>query len=127
MPDNQKSVFERIAAEVGQDIGKSLSELRQEFSEAVQVVNKAAGAAALKAEELYDRFDINDRLYGAGLGAKAGGLIGVRGGFHGLGVGVAIGAAAGFAVGHKGVAAFRKWRDGHKEAANDEGPKPPSV
>lgn len=142
MKDNQNSVFEAFARDVGRKVGEEWRALKKDFSEAAQetrelgaeglqmakdaagAVNRVAGKAAVKAEEIYEDFDVNDRLYGMGVGMKAGAIAGgLRAGSHGAGVGVVVGGVVGFAIGHKGVEKFRQWRDGHKPA-NDVVPAP---
>ncbi len=132
MSKEQKHAFEAFARELGKEFGQAAKDIREELKEVkaavvdgVRSVDKMAGRVAIKAEEVYERFDVNDRLYGAGLGAKAGGIIGVRGGFHGVGIGVVAGSVVGFAIGHKGVQKIRAWRDAHKQSpANDQAPAP---
>ncbi len=131
MPDTQKPFFVRIANDLGLGIGGGLRELRGEFSEAVQAIDKMAGQAAVGAERLYEDLRVGDRMVGATAGAKVGIVLGAAAALVGLKV-VAVpviiaGSAAGIVAGPSGVKKYRAWVDRHRDAANDEGPKPPSV
>lgn len=141
MSEPEKSFWE----ELGRELGKGTAELRADFREVQQEARKLgldvkksvwdtmseaerlAAKAAIKAEEVWEDFDVNDRLYGSTGGAKLGALFGLRAGPKGAAVGAAGGAIIGFLVGDKAVQKFRRWKDGHKEISNDDNPQTPSA
>lgn len=79
---------------------------------------ETAGHAAVQAEKLYHDLNVGKRITGAGLGIKAGFLVGRFAGPHGAVLGPAIGAVLGAAYGPEGFekakAAFDKALDRFK-------------
>ena len=138
MSEPEKTFWE----ELGEELGKGVAEARADFDEdrkeakklglevqksvwdTMTEAERLAAQAAIKAEDAWEKFDVNDRLYGSAGGAKLGALFGLKAGPKGAAVGAAIGTVVGFIWGDDAVQRFRKWRDGHK-ASNDDQPKPP--
>lgn len=138
-PD-KKGFLEELGAELNIDIPtvkKEFESVRNELSQAgIEVkevacktltdAEKLAAKAAIKAEETYKKFEINDRLYGSAGGAKLGVLFGFRAGPKGAAAGAAVGGIIGFIYGDKAVKKFKEWRDGHKPTTNDQKSKSPA-
>ena len=147
MSDPQKKgLFDKIGEDLGIDLSgikaefeaasKDFDIIAKEFEEAGIQVKKAAWDAlsaadrkaawlALKREELWQKYDMNDRLTGAGITAKFGLLAGP---FAKIGIPVAM--LVGFINGPKIVKTHDKWLDGHRAdqgnmVANDDAPKSP--
>ncbi len=108
-----------------------IDELEEDLKDVGRGINDFARRVVKGAESAYDSVDknlnLNDRFIGAAAGGKVGAIVGLKGGPKGAAILGTAGAVAGFAVGDKGVAKYRKWRDGETEeqdVANDsEGEK----
>ncbi|MEM9400405.1 MAG: hypothetical protein AAF984_09370 [Verrucomicrobiota bacterium] len=137
MPKPKKTLLE----EIGEELGKGVAEMRADFDEVREEAKKlgleiqqsvwdtmseaerAAAQAAIKAEDAWKKFNVDDRLYGGAGGAKLGALFGLAAGPKGAAVGGTLGFITGLIVGDKAVQRFRAWRDGHKPS-NDDKPQP---
>lgn len=142
----KKGLFDQIGEELGIDlssvkaefeaVSKDFESIAEEFEQAgvkiketawnaLSVADKKAAWLAIKREELWEKYDMNDRLAGAGMTAK----FGLLAGKFAL-IGVPVAAAIGFFNGPAVVRKHDEWLARHKEeqgktAANDDQPKSP--
>ena len=135
MSEPEKTFWEEVKDDLkkgAEEIQADAQALKDEYVKAAKKVDKGAANLAIKAEEIWEKGKLNDRLYGSAGGAKIGALFGLRAGPKGAAVGAAVGSVVGFVYGDEAIQKFRKWRDGHKpdekqDNESDSKPPPPQV
>lgn len=121
-----KSLFEEFTGDVkdafheaGKELKVATREMTNDLRNGINAGRDALGKGYKYVEETVGR----DRLAGAALGMKVGGLWGVRGGLFGIGVGGVVGGVVGFAAGRK----LYTWLETGRANDNvDESQQPPA-
>ena len=143
MSEPEKTFWEEVGEELGKGVQLNLKadfgevkkeaeklglEVKKSVWDTMTEAERLAAQAAIKAEDAWEKFDVNDRLYGGTGGAKLGALFGLVGGPKGAAVGGTLGFITGIIIGDKAIQRLRKWRDGHKSSNdNDSKPTPPKA